>query len=223
MRYTLSVLSLLLILTSCGPDGRNSTLGNERIDSVKELQEEEPQGTATPAAPDTAAFPGAFNRFFSALQAADTAALNTFVDAAQGFWLIEQPGAMPAYSHFTSVQEVKREYQQLPFTSINQQVKQCALQQREEFPAFDCADMDGGATGFAEDGCFYTFITSDFQNTDIWQYAELTKQQEAQVQELQRQVQATVLHTGTAYRFHFGYRNGRWLLLFADLRVPCSA
>ncbi|OKL42112.1 hypothetical protein [Pontibacter flavimaris] len=222
MRYTLSVLGLLLLLTSCGPDGKPGILGRLRVDSLEAVQEE-PQPASQPADPDTAAFADAFNQFFSALQAGDTAALNRFVEADQGLWLIEQPGAMPAYSHFTSIQQVQREYQQRPFTSINQEVKACQLEHRDTFPGFDCADMDGGSTGFAEDGCFYTFKTANFQHTDMWQYADLSEQQAQQVQELQQQVQATVLHTGTSYRFHFGYRNGRWLLLFADLRVPCSA
>ncbi len=222
MRYTLSILGLLLLLTSCGPDGKPGILGRLRVDSLEAVQEE-PQRAEQPETPDTAAFAAAFNQFFNALQSGDTAALNSFVGAEHGLWLIEQPGAVPAYSHFRSIEQVQRKYQQRPFTSINQEVKACQLQHRDTFPGFNCADMDGGATGFAEDGCFYTFSTSGFQSTDMWQYAELSEQQAQQVQELQQQVEATVLHTGTSYRFHFGYRHGRWLLLFADLRVPCSA
>lgn len=218
MRFTFAILAALVVCTSCGPDSRPGTLGSQRVDSLQAAQEE-----ARPAIPDSASFAEEFNRFFNALQAGDTAALNNFIHAQSGIWLIEQPGAMPAYSHFKSIQEVQRNYQQRPFTSINQEVKVCELQHREAFPAFDCADMDGGATGFTEDGCFYTFSTSSFQTTTMWQYANLSEQQAQQVQQLQEQVQATVLHTATAYRFHFGFRNGRWLLLFADLRIPCSA
>ncbi len=220
MRYTLSILAFLLLLSSCGPDSRPGILGKLRIDSLLTTQEEPPQEAE---AMDTASFEQAFGRFFGALQAGDTAALNQFVDAEQGLWLIEQPGAVPAYSHFRTIQQVQRKYQQQPFISINQQVKECQLQQRDVFPEFDCADMDQGATGFAEDGCFYTFETASFQSTDMWQYADLSEQQAQQVQEMQQQVQATVLHTGSSFRFHFGYRNGQWHLLFADLRVPCSA
>ncbi|TPE43895.1 hypothetical protein [Pontibacter mangrovi] len=219
MRNLLFILVALLAFSSCGPNGHNSNLGTERIDSLA-AERESPHASG----PDTAAFTQAFNRFFSALQAGDTAALEEeFVDAGKGLWLIEQPGALPAYHQFRSIKEVQREYQQRPFTSISQEMQECLLQRREAFPAFDCAAMDGGATGFSEDGCFYTFNTADFQRTDMWKYASLSEQEARQVQELQQQVQATVLHTGTSYRFHFGYRNGRWLLLFADLRVPCSA
>jgi len=130
---------------------------------------------------------------------------------------------VPAYTHYSVVQHVKRQYRQQPFTSIAEQMQQCRLRQRQTFPVFDCADMHQGASGFAEDGCFYSTQTAAFQNSDMWQYANLNKQEQQQVQLLQQQVAATVLHTASSYRFHFGYRKGQWVLLFADLRVPCSA
>ncbi|GHA74498.1 hypothetical protein [Pontibacter akesuensis] len=216
-------LLLLCLLASCGNDGKQEdTTPLTQTDAMEAVQEE-PLRTKAPAVADTANFQEAFNQFFSALQAGDTAALNSFVAEKAGVWLIEQPGAVPAYTHFSSIQAVKRSYRQLPFTSINQQVQQCQLQQRQTLPSFDCANMDQGSTGFAEDGCFYTTATEDFRNTDMWKYASLTKEQATQVQQLQQQVDVTVLHTASSYRFHFGYRNGRWHLLFADLRVPCSA
>lgn len=156
------------------------------------------------------------------MQTEDTVALNQFIDPQQGFWLIEQPGAVPAYTHYSSIQEVKRSYQNLPFVSITQQMQACALQEREEFPEFDCAWMDQGRTGYAEDGCFYTTATS-FRNTDMWQYANLSEQQEENVQQMQQQVQQVVLHTPSSYRFYFMHDGAHWRLLFADLRVPCSA
>ena len=148
--------------------------------------------------------------------------LNQFISPQQGFWLIEQPGAVPAYTHFQSIQEVQRSYQNQPFTSIKEQMKECNLQERQEFPQFDCAWMDRGRTGYAEDGCFYK-NTTNFKTSDMWKYASLEKQQEEQVQKMQQQVQKTVLHTRSSYRFHFAHDGEKWRLLFADLRVPCSA
>ncbi len=172
---------------------------------------------------DTTDFTIAFALFTDALRSENTAALNTFIDRQSGFWLIEQPGAVPAYTHYTSVQEVKRSYQQLPFTSINQEISTCHLQHRETLPGFDCGVMDGNASGYTEDGCFYTHNTTSFRNTTMWQYASLTEQQGQEVQKLQQQVTRTVLHTASNFRFHFGYLQGHWRLLFADLRIPCSA
>lgn len=221
MRYTFSLL-VLLMFCSCDANFGSGTLGQQRIDSLQAVQEE-PQPVGAPAAPNTATFRETFDQFFNALQSGDTAALNSFIDAQQGFWLIEQPGAVPSYTHYPNVQSVQRQHPKQAFTSINERIEQCQLQQRQAFPSFSCADMDGVASGYAEDGCFYSTNTSEFQNTDMWKYASLSEQQARQVQELQQQVDMTVLHTLSSYRFHFGYRNGRWILLFADLRVPCSA
>ncbi|GAB3822382.1 hypothetical protein GCM10028895_26770 [Pontibacter rugosus] len=197
-------------------------MGNTKIDSLQAVQEE-PLRTSYSEEADTAIFAQAFNQFFSAMQSGDTVALNNFIDPKQGFWVIEQPGAMPAYTHYKVIQKVRRKYQNKPFTSITEEVKQCQLVQREELPNFDCGAMDQGRSGFTEEGCFYTTQTKDFRHTDMWKYANLSNQRAEQVQDMQEQVDITVLHTATSYRFHFGYRNGSWRLFFADLRVPCSA
>ncbi len=203
------------MLSSCQPQSDQSHQ-SKSIPSAPEADLQQTPGT------DTVRFEAAFAQFLVALQARDTAAVNTFIDPQAGFWLIEQPGAVPAYTHYASVEQVKRHYQQLPFWSVAAQLDSCRLQQRDSFPAFDCALMDNGGSGYAEDGCFYT-NGSAFQGNDMWKYASLGPQQEAQVQALQQRVQRSVLHTRSSFRFHFGYDGNRWRLLFADLRVPCSA
>ena len=225
MRYLIPLLLLLSVLSSaCTPDQQNAnntrTLSSG-IDSLEAVQEEPQRKENTPGS-DTISFEVAFEHFFRALQAGDTVALNQFISPQQGFWLIEQPGAVPAYTHFRSIQDVQRSYQNQPFTSIKNQIQECELQERQEFPEFDCAWMDRGRTGYAADGCFYK-NTTDFKSSDMWQYASLEKQQEKHVQQMQQQVQKTVLHTRSSYRFHFAHDGERWRLFFADLRVPCSA
>ncbi|GAB3529387.1 hypothetical protein GCM10027443_08600 [Pontibacter brevis] len=196
-------------------------MSDRGIGSLEAVQEEPQRREDTPGR-DTMSFEVAFEHFFRALQAGDTVGLNQFVSPRLGVWLIEQPGAVPAYSHFRSIQAVQRSYQNQPFTSVREQMQECDLQERQEFPKFDCAWMDRGRTGFAEDGCFFR-NTTDFKNTDMWRYANLTPQQEEQVQQMQQQVQKTVLHTHSSFRFYFAHDGERWRLLFADLRMPCSA
>jgi len=223
MRYFVLFTGFILALSNCHSDKtgtNNGAFSSEGIDSLAAVQDE-PLRKEENNATDSVNFEAAFEDFSAALQAHDIAALNTFVDPQQGFWLIDQPGAVPAYTHYDRVQEVKRTYQGQPFVSIAAQMQTCNLQARN-FPKFDCAMTDNGGSGYAEDGCFYT-SGSAFRENDMWQYASLNKQQEKQVQELQGQVRQSVLHTYSSYRFHFGYRNGHWRLYFADLRVPCSA
>ncbi|WP_162055072.1 hypothetical protein [Pontibacter pamirensis] len=226
MRYFIPLLLFLFAFNSaCTPEQQNSenesTLNSSGIDSLEAVQEEPQRKEETPGT-DTMSFEVAFERFFRALQTRDTVGLNQFVSPEQGIWLIEQPGAVPAYTHFQNIQVVQRSYQNLPFTSIKEQMQECDLQEQQEFPEFNCAWMDRGRSGFAEDGCFYKNAT-DFKKSDMWKYASLEEQQEEDIQHMQQQVQKTVLHTRTSYRFHFAHDGEKWRLLFADLRVPCSA
>lgn len=226
MRYFIPLLLLLIAFNSACSSEQQTTnharsLSSSGIDSLEAVQEEPQRKKDTPGR-DTMSFEVAFEHFFRALQAGDTVALNQFVSPQQGVWLIEQPGAVPAYTHFRSIQEVQRSYQNQPFTSIREQIQECDLQERQEFPEFDCGWMDRGRSGYAADGCFFRDAT-DFKNSDMWRYADLNPQQEEQVQRMQQQVQKTVLHTRSSFRFHFAHDGNRWRLLFADLRVPCSA
>ncbi|MDX5420777.1 MAG: hypothetical protein LPK07_02565 [Hymenobacteraceae bacterium] len=223
-----SLLALLILLASCGSDQPTTetvetdrTLTSEGIDSLEAVQAENQRKDNTPPG-DTISFEAAFSRFMTALQAGDTVSLNQYIHPEYGLWLIEQPGAVPAFSHFRRIQEVKRNYQNRPFSSINTEVRNCDLQQRNNFPEFDCAWMDQGKSGYAEDGCFYSTSPS-FINSDMWKYASLSEQQQQLVQRAQKQVQITVLHTRSSYQFHFNHDGERWRLLFADLRIPCSA
>ncbi len=213
MRYIICLLGFILILVLPGCHARVSE--NEAVATSVSIN------SALPLQ-DSMTFEAAFSKFFTALQAHDTATLNTFIHPQRGFWLIEQPGALPAYTHFGTIQDVKREFQGRPFTSLSNDIQVCDLVMNQNFPEFDCALLENGASGFTEDGCFYASDTM-FKKNDMWQYASLTPQQQQQVQALQQLVQFKVLHTATSFRFYFGYEAGKWRLYFADLRVPCSA
>ncbi|WP_242916184.1 hypothetical protein [Pontibacter liquoris] len=225
MYNVLCLTGFILLLSAC--HARDAGTGATQHNPAPAPEAEGRRPAIVPASPnqkpptDTVAFEEAFGRFFAALQTQDTALLNTFISPKEGFWLIEQPGAVPAYSHYIRVQDVKRQYQGQPFVSIAAQMQTCALQ-RHPFPAFDCAGTDNGGSGYAEDGCFYTSGAA-FRQNDMWKYASLPHQQEQQVQQLQQRVLRSVLHTYTSFRFHFGYDGSQWQLLFVDLRVPCSA
>ncbi|MCR5887283.1 hypothetical protein LRS06_05710 [Hymenobacter sp. J193] len=93
----------------------------------------------------------------------------------------------------------------------------------EQFPPFDCGAQDKGRSGFAREGCFVGPGT-EFRALQVWPYATVRGGTQAQGQAAQQRVRRTVLQTATSFRFHFGrLADGRWRLLFMDLRVPCSA
>jgi len=196
--------------------GTGTHLNSGGTDSLEALQEE-------PVRSDTVNFQDAFEHFFAALQAADTAALNQFIHPELGVWLIEQPGAVPKMTHVTDISAFKREYQERSFFTIAEEVKACDLSE-EPFPTFDCADMnyEAGATGYSKDGCF-VWKPDKFHKSGYWNYASLTPSQIEQIKATLPLVRRSVLHTNTSFEFHFGYLDQQWRLLFAKLIYPCSA
>ncbi|MDX5346210.1 MAG: hypothetical protein LPK19_03095, partial [Hymenobacteraceae bacterium] len=151
--FYISFCNLFLALWSCGPESRKTeeTVLEHGSDSLAAIQEEPVRKTDLPAG-DTLSFEIAGQQFFQAVQVSDTTALNQFIHPQLGLWIAEQPGAVPRFTHVKQIQDFKREYQQRPFFTINQELKTCELQ-KSQFPKFDCAEMDNGRTGYARDGC----------------------------------------------------------------------
>ncbi|TYZ10028.1 hypothetical protein FY528_09175 [Hymenobacter lutimineralis] len=131
---------------------------------------------------------------------------------------------MPLLSRVSRVTAFRREYQQLPLLSIARQLMDCpAPVSVAQFPRFDCGAQGEGRSGFAQEGCF-AGPGAAFQTLDVWPYATLRGGTAAQGKAAQQRVLRTVLQTNTGFRFHFGRgADGRWRLLYLDLRVPCSA
>ena len=221
-RHIIHLLLLLCMLAiACTSkkqetSGSGSRLSSTESDSLEALQEE-------PVKNDTTDFKDAFKQFFTALQVADTVALNQFIYPEVGVWLIEQPGALPKMTHVTDIRAFKREYQGRSFFTVAEEVKACDLSE-EPFPTFDCADVnyEAAETGFSKDGCF-VWKPDKFQKSGYWDYASLTPSQIGQIRATLPLVRRSVLHTNTSFEFHFGYIDQRWRLLFAKLIYPCSA
>lgn len=222
-KFSLIIFIVALLGACTSGDDRNNS-GEHKIraapDSLSALQEE-PNKKGTSQEIDTLDFEIAFNRFFAALQTADTAVLNQFIHSELGVWIIEQPGAVPKMTRVTDLRLFKREYQNRSFFTVSQEVKACDLVE-EPFPDFDCAAMDEGHTGYTKDGCF-AWNPDKFLTSGYWNYASLTETQIDQVKATLPLVQKSVLHTRTSFEFHFGYVNRQWRLLFSKLIYPCSA
>lgn len=223
MRYFICLTGFMLVLSSCHSDQtstNNGALSSEGIDSLEAVQDE-PLRQDENHATDSVSFELAFEAFFTALQTADTATFNQFIHPVLGLWVIEQPGAVPHITHVQHISDFKRQYQDKAFFTVAEEVKQCDLQQ-EPWPAFDCAGMEDGKSGYSKDGCFVE-RPDKFRESGYWNYASLS---EAEVRSIEKElplVQKSVLHTNTSFEFHFGFVDGHWRLLFAKLIHPCSA
>lgn len=214
-----------IALLVCGCNYSNKSSDNtipQRTEDLEAVQEEPAQKQETIAG-DSTDFKAAFELFFSALQASDTATINQFVHPQHGLWIIEQPGALPRMTFVKDISSFKRQYQDRSFLTIKDEVKNCDLKQ-EAWPTFDCADVDydAGTSGFSKDGCFVAG-PERFVKSGYWNYADLPPAEVKQIEATLPLVQKSVLHTATSFEFHFGFVEGRWRLLFAKLIYPCSA
>lgn len=200
-------------------------MATEQPEEPKRLEEvqEEHLRRNTSAGLDTIDFETAFTRFLQALHASDTLAINQFIHPDHGLWIIEQPGALPRMTHVTDIRRFKREYQDISFFTVREEVKTCDLEE-EAWPTFDCADMnyDKGQSGYSKDGCFVS-PPDKFQKSSYWDYASLSERDIKRIRAALPLLQKSVLHTATSFEFHFGKVDGQWQLLFAKLIYPCSA
>ncbi|PKV63557.1 hypothetical protein BD749_3401 [Pontibacter ramchanderi] len=222
---TLLYLTLLTGIASCGSGDRENSMADEQArehQRLEEVQEEHLRRDRAPAQ-DSLSFEQAFSHFMTALQTADTSAVNQFIHPDLGLWVVEQPGALPKMTHVTDIRKFRREFQGRSFFTIRDEVKACDLRE-EAWPSFDCGNMDydRGQSGYSKDGCFVAG-PAKFQKSGYWDYASLSETEIRQVKDTLPLLQRSVLHTATSFEFHFGQIDGQWRLLFAKLIYPCSA
>jgi hypothetical protein len=162
-----------------------------------------------------------FNRFLEIIRRRNAAALNQFIHPEYGLYLIEQPGAVPKFTLVKDITLFKHSFQDSSFFSIGPDLKKCDLQE-ESLPTFNCDGQEGNMAGYTKQGCFVADATA-FKQNEAHKYAGLSATQMRKVEQVKLLATTTVLHTASAYKFHFGRVNGKWYVLFIDLSVPCSA
>ncbi|WP_460609580.1 hypothetical protein [Hymenobacter terrigena] len=177
-----------------------------------------------PALPLDTEVASAWTRLQSALRRHDAAQLNQLIDPALGLWVVEDGNTGLAITRVAAGAALRKANAREPLLRLEQQLQACtALLAVAQFPEIDCGDYGHGRSGFARDGCFAGPAT-DFQALDMWPRARLTGGTATQGRAAQAQVQRTVLHTRSGWRFHFAQApgaGGRWYLVFVDLRAPC--
>ena len=142
--------------------------------------------------------------FSDVLKTITIANINQFIHPEKGLWLIQSPGAMPNMTKTTQVDK-------------NFPVDFLALKE-EELPKVNCDSK----SFWTKDGCFAQEVNT-FKDEKIWTYCGLKKEDEAKVGESAKAIQYTVINTSLYARYYFGQIDGKWYLLFADLRRPCEA
>ena len=213
-----SVLSFMLLISACNPTTEKDRNPEIITDDTLQVIQEETQKKA----PEKDAFQEAFQDFLLAIKNEDTTGFNQFINAERGLWIIENPGAMPKMTPVKNILEFKREYQDRPFFTINENLDKCNLKEVKTLPKFNCDGVPENEVGFEKQGCFVA-DAEKFKTSNMHKFASLTPEQEQAIEATLPFLTKTVLHTKSAYKFHFGYINNQWKILFIDLMIPCSA
>ena len=130
--------------------------------------------------------------------------INQFIHPEKGLWLIQSAGAMPSMMHTTQVDK-----------NFPIDFSKCI---EDILPKVDC----NSKTLWTKEGCFIEQVNT-FVDEKLWSYCNLSKEDDVKVTELAKTVSYTVINTSFYARYYFAQIEGKWYLVFADLRVPCSA
>lgn len=129
--------------------------------------------------------------------------VNQFINPESGLWLIQTPGAVP---NMTNTPHVDKNFP-VDFSAAK----------NEELPKVNCDTK----SFWTKEGCFVQQV-NNFNDEKIWTYCGLKKEDEAKIEKLSQAVSLTVINTSLHARYYFSQINGKWYLIFVDLRKPCA-
>ncbi|HEY4800831.1 MAG TPA: hypothetical protein VII99_17265 [Bacteroidia bacterium] len=142
--------------------------------------------------------------FISVLKGINSSTINQFIHPEKGLWLTQQAGAVP---QMTNTSQVDKNFP-VDFSEVKE----------EEIAKVNC-DFK---TFWTKGGCFAQKVNT-FLEEKIWIYASLSKEDQDKIEALAKTISYTVVNTSLNARYYFSQLNGKWYLLFADLRKPCEA
>ena len=196
MKY-ISFLLISLFLFSCGPSSKQKELDQiiqKKLDSALSSVETATQTEKVIQNED----------FISILKGINISNINQFIHPKNGLRLIQSSGAMP---NMTSTSAVDKNFP-ADFSTVKE----------EELPKVNCDSK----TFWTKDGCF-SQQTNTFKDENIWTYCGLSKEDEAKVEETAKTISYSVINTAMNARYYFSQIEGKWYLMFVDLRRPCQA
>jgi hypothetical protein len=221
IRTLLFLLPALLFACDGSDQIENRSKDEEVVTVETPLGHDEIDGRDTVKTKTPSEFATFFTQFQTAVYNEDADAFNHFIDSERGVYIIENPGALPKMTLVKDIRSFKRAFQQQSFFTIKTGLQSCKLKE-ETLPTFNCEGQTGNNSGYSKEGCFVADADA-FRKTDMHRYANLPENELKSIDATLPLVQKTVLQTATSYKFHFGKINGKWKVLFIDLRIPCSA
>ena len=143
--------------------------------------------------------------FVSFLKELTVSNINQYIHPEKGLWLIQSDGAMPTMTNTTQVDK------NFPVDFSNMK--------DEELPKVNCDSK----SFWTKEGCFVQQINT-FKDEKIWTVGDgLEKSDLTMFEDLAKSISRTAINTSLNARYYFGRLDGKWYLIFADLRKPCEA
>lgn len=147
---------------------------------------------------------GPVENFGSLLKGITIANINQYIHPQNGLWIIQSSGAMP---NMTRTTQVDKNFP-VDFSNV----------QAEELPKVNCDSK----SFWTKEGCFMKEANS-FKEEKIWTFCGLSREDEAKISEAAQTISWTIINTSLYARYYFSMIDGKWYLVFADLRRPCEA
>lgn len=130
--------------------------------------------------------------------------INTYIHPQKGLWVIQSSGAMP---EMININQVDKNFP-VDFSDCRMEI----------LPKVNCESK----SFWTKEGCFLQEVNS-FKDEKIWEFTSLDERLKEVVNESSKLIVLTAINTSLNARYYFTMINGKWYLLFADLRIPCNA
>lgn len=156
-----------------------------------------------------------WKEFTSALAEKDTLRLNTFIQPANGMYVLSSEGALPGMTNTMSFLGNNLLYGKILSEKTGNAVR-CELK-NEELPVINCDSM----SFYNKEGCFMQF-QNRLDKSKILEFVKIPREEYEKAMTMMHTITVTVVNTGN-FVYYFSHINNKWFLAFLDIRRPCEA
>jgi hypothetical protein len=201
MKELSTLIIALLLLVGCDTPSKNNTTVDFQqeetlIDVMETTQRKANEVILTPQ--------DSFLMIFSSLaELQKTANFSELVNENYGVYIISSNGAMP---------KIEKSY------DLNSAVlsKTIANEAKlEELPKVVCEEFI-----YNKQGCFAQEVNPLLEN-QLWNYTDLNEKEKQALIAIAETIKYTVIDT-ESYTYYFSIVEGKWVLTFVDVRIPCQ-
>jgi hypothetical protein len=201
MKKFLIFIGFLTVFVGCNTPSENNTTADTQKDTLETVLESTQRKANEAVLTPQDSFLGVYSTL-SELQ--KTASFSALVNENYGVYIISSNGAMP---------KIEKSYK------LNAQILSKTIASKaifEELPKVICEDFI-----YNKQGCFAQEI-NPLLESQLWNYSDLSEKEKQGLVAIAKTIRYTVIDT-ESYIYYFSIIEGKWVLTFVDIRVPCQA